>query len=98
METTEKVSFMGTRSNLNITDIDCNDRDTQLCTVYANDIHNNLRVAEVRDVDYCSSYLLSFSIFRMAFLLMVSVNKGKKSDIALIEFTIQGSYICLAYM
>ncbi|XP_022154959.1 cyclin-A2-4-like isoform X2 [Momordica charantia] len=43
----EKELLLGTRSNLDITDIDCNDRDAQLCTVYANDIYNNLRVAEL---------------------------------------------------
>ncbi|XP_038900184.1 cyclin-A2-4-like [Benincasa hispida] len=43
----EKVLLLGTRSNLDITDIDCNDRDAQLCTVYAQDIYNNLRVAEL---------------------------------------------------
>lgn len=94
METTDKVLLLGTKSNLDIADIDCNDRDAQLCTVYAQDIYNNLRVAEVFDVD---SVLLStfFSIFHMAFLLMVSVNKGKnKRDTALIALRIQGSNIC----
>ncbi|KAA0058798.1 cyclin-A2-4-like [Cucumis melo var. makuwa] len=43
----EKGLLLGTRSNLDITDIDCNDRDAQLCTVYAQDIYNNLRVAEL---------------------------------------------------
>lgn len=76
MATAEKELLLGTRSNLDITDIDCNDRDAQLCTVYANDIYNNLRVAEVCDDDsvflifkyyyycYCLlSFFLSFGIF-----------------------------------
>ncbi|XP_022959817.1 cyclin-A2-4-like [Cucurbita moschata] len=43
----EKVLPLGTRSNLDVMDIDCNDKDAQLCTVYAHEIYNNLRVAEL---------------------------------------------------
>lgn len=62
MATTEKVLLLGTRSDLDFTDIDCNDRDAQLCTVYANDIYNNLRVAEVCGVlilFFLSTFFLS---------------------------------------
>lgn len=62
MEITEKGLLLGTRSNLDITDIDCNDRDAQLCTVYAQEIYNNLRVAEVCDV-ILFFYQLSFLLF-----------------------------------
>lgn len=31
----------------NITDIDSDHRDPQLCTIYAREIYSNLRVAEV---------------------------------------------------
>ena len=59
----EKVLPLGTRSNLDVTDIDCNDKDAQLCSVYAHEIYNNLRVAEVCDVDSVFSIYFLFLSF-----------------------------------
>lgn len=44
-------------SDPDFTDIDCDHKDPQLCSLYAADIHNSLRVAEV-----CATYYHSLSI------------------------------------
>lgn len=54
MVTEEKVSFTGTSitsSDGDFIDIDSNKKDPQLCSLYAPEIYNNLRVAEVCAVD-----------------------------------------------
>lgn len=50
MVTAEKVSFSGTSitsSDPDFIDIDSDKKDPQLCSLYAPDIYNNLRVVEV---------------------------------------------------
>lgn len=52
--TAEKGSFDGkltTSSNPDVKDIDSDDKDPQLCSLYAPEIYNNLHVAEVCAVD-----------------------------------------------
>jgi len=50
-----------------ITDIDADHKDPQLCSVYAPEIYSNLRVAEVCAVDRYLSFIciiLSFPFYR----------------------------------
>lgn len=54
MVTAKKVSFSGTSttsSEPDFKDIDSDKKDLQLCSLYAPEIYNNLRVAEVCATD-----------------------------------------------
>lgn len=52
--TADEGSLCGKSKSINpdITDIDSDHKDSQLCSLYASDIYSNFRVAEVCDGDH----------------------------------------------